>query len=133
MSKYYSLRRGSRIPEAFFARWTAEEDELLQKLEEEGVPMKERMVYFEDRTLRAVQLRSRKFKPPPKQAVPGAFTTEEDELMIEALEEGMPLIEISELLGRTRRGLRRRIKILEQQNQLDPPPEFLTGSKFQNS
>ena len=151
-SHYHYLISDKSLPKEYKRLYTAEEDELLQELDEAGIPWKERVTRFDNRTIPALQYRMKKLKEEekekekgggeeegegtqrseelegPKTQQAGKFTPKEDDDLIKALDLGMTLEEITELLGRSRRGVQRRIKALEQANRIaDRTPQISKG------
>ena len=127
-SHYRYLRRGLLRPKLYKAPWTAAEDKLLIELEEEGRPWKERVVLFDNRSLPAMQQRLKIIKP---ERIPiGNFTPEEDDTIVEALMSGKSMKEIAQSLGRSERGVQRRIKKLEKSNRLYPTPQIVSGRHY---
>ena len=125
-SQYTFLTRSPPLsaPQVVVQHYTAEEDELLLELAKAGVPWKQRLAYFEDRSLASIRtrytsLRRKQGKSSPR-ATPKSFTPEEDDFIIKAVESGTGLTEIGRLLGRKRGSIRSRILILENLNRLDP-------------
>ena len=115
---YYNLVRGYPAPKTFRRQWTAEEDKLLIELGEEGVPWEERVKFFDNRTLRSLKRQFRKLRSTnPEQK--GGFTTREDDLLIEALNAGKEIEEITQLLERSEQGVKRRIRKLRKSGRLD--------------
>ena len=125
--QYYYLNTDFSAPEEFKRRWTAEEDELIQNLTKAGVPWTESVTLFNNRSIAALRQRSLKFTSP--KFVLGGFTSKEDDLIVEALELGLSLDEISQLLERTIRGIRKRIKKLQQLNRIDVVVPQMAGRR----
>ena len=157
-SHYHYLISDKSLPKEYKRLYTAEEDELLRELDEAGIPWKERVTRFDNRTIPALHYRMKKLKEEekekekgggeeegeegeegeetqrseelegPKTQQAGKFTLKEDDDLIKALDLGMTLEEITELLGRSRRGVQRRIKALEQANRIaDRTPQISKG------
>ena len=126
-NRYRHLKRGSPAPKEFRRRYSAEEDELLLKLAEAGIPWEERVTYFDDRSHKSLEQRFTKIS---QTKVAGHFSSEEDSLLIEALETGMTVEEVSQLLERSIRGVQTRIRKLEQLNRLDPVLELVKGRTY---
>ena len=112
-NKYYMMSKVVSVPKTFHTQrpWTADEIELLLKLGKEGVPWKERVHFFNNRTLKALKERYKKLVP-PKPPPFGRFTSEEDNLIVEAVGLDKTTKEISQILGRTEQAVRRRKKKL---------------------
>lgn len=120
VGKYRSLTYDRSAPGVFQKKWTAEENELLLKLGKEGMPWKERVKFFDNRTLRALQTQYKKLVP-SRQPPPRLFTSEEDDFIIKAIDsDNMPVKDISLSLGRSIQGVHRRIRKLQESNRLDP-------------
>ena len=124
-SRYYYLTKDKSVPKVIYRPWTAEEDKLVVELVEAGVPLKERVKFFNDRTVEALEQRSKKLVPSPLR-----FSSEEDDLIIKALDSGMVTKEISQLLDRTTRAVNKRIKRLEQSNRIKPAPQIANNRRF---
>ena len=120
---YAYLKAGAKVPKKYVRNWTEEEDALLLELREAGMPIKEMVPRFHRRTERALLLRHNKLKPPPKGRL-GNYTPKEDAELIEALGLRMTVDEIADLIGRERRSVRRRIKMLEKSGQIERPPHI---------
>lgn len=122
-SRYKFLINGPRkAPEGVAKEFSAEEDKLLLELDKKGVPWKDRLRFFENRTLPAIQSRFVKITPLRSPAL-RKYTPEEDGLLREAIESGKTVEEISQLLGKKPLSVKRRIIKLEELGQLDPPPQ----------
>ena len=143
-SHYGSLMRDVPLAKTFLTHYTAEEDKLLLELAETGMPWKERAKLFEDRTVKSLKSRYRKIVSSDKGPAAaekkeegrsgGArehFTPEEDDLLVEALGNGMTRAEIAELLDRSELGVRNRINRLGESNRLDPTiPQVASGRHY---
>ena len=110
-----------QAPRRVVRKWTAEEDELLLELAKARVPWEERVTHFDSRTLGALTTRYEILKAPgtPREGLE-IFTSEEDDLIVEGIELGMTLVEISQLLDRSTPAIKRRKEKLRQLKRLDP-------------
>ena len=91
--------------------FTFEEDELLRELEERNIPWPQRVTFFNNRTLEALQERLEVLRSTPTRSG-SIFTPEEDDLIVEALEEGMKAEEIAQFLERTTKSVHHRVQRL---------------------
>lgn len=107
-----SLRRRYKVLIA--SDFTSEEDELLQELEEENIPWTERVTFFNNRSLDALQERLEDLKRSNPR-----FTPEEDDTIVEALELGMSVSEVVQLLKRAQTSVYARIRKLKTLGRLD--------------
>ena len=129
----YRSAKGDRfVPKRIIREWTTEENELLLRLAEEGIPWKKRVAFFDNRTLEAMQRQYTKVRTGPKpKPKPGIYTSEEDNLIVESLESGLTVIEIANLIGRKPRGVLKRIERLEQESRLKfTPPQIKTNRNY---
>ena len=126
--KYRYLIRGRSIPKTYKRRYTAEENELLIKLAEEGVPWEERVKFFDNRTLQALE--SQYTKIATSKSWPPVYTSEDDDSIIQSLKSGLPVEEIAELIGRKPLGVRRRIRKLEKLNRVEPAPQIAKYRRY---
>ena len=105
--------------------FTPEEDKLLLELEKEGVPWQERVTYFNDRNLDSLQKR---FKIGSSRSGRRKwYTSEEEDLIVEAVESGMTLEEICELVERSAGSIKDRVKILKKAKRLDESAKIAKG------
>ena len=119
--KYRYLTKGNPVPKRVQESWTAEENELLIRLAKEKVPWEGRVTFFKNRSLVALRNQSSKLASPTLHT--GKYNPEEDKILIEALESGMMADDITGLLNRNVKSIKRRMRMLEKQNKLDPPPQ----------
>lgn len=127
--RHYHVVKGYPAPREFRRLWTAEEDKLLLELGERDMSWEERVKLFNNRTLKALQLRYWKLTP-SNWTKKGRFTSEEDKAILEALGSGMEVEEISEMLDRSKRGVVRRIRKLEKLNRVNLRPERVKGRQY---
>ena len=121
-------------PSARNVQWTTEQDNYLLQLGEEGLPWNERTSLFNARfrtpstrrTSGALQKRY-SLLVTSKPARKGAFTPEEDDEIIKALNSGIPVEEIFQTLKRGKRSVKRRIKQLKKLNRVNP--ELQVGNR----
>lgn len=114
---YRYLTKGRPVPKTFRGFWTAEENELLLKLATDRMPWKERVKFFNGRTVMSLKQQYARLeapKPPPMRE----FTPEEDNLIVELLESGTSLKDIARRLNRSTKTIRNQRKRLEQLNLL---------------
>ena len=105
-NKYTNLLKGYSMPKKYYKSYTAEEDELILQLHKEGVPWKERVKFFNNRTLNALQNRL-------KALTSLNFTADEDELLLDLEKEDIPWKErLTYFNNRTLDELRKRFKDL---------------------
>ena len=89
------LKSRDSAPKEFRRKYSAAEDRLLLELTEAGIPWEERVTRFEDRSYWSLIQRLTKLTEPKTK---GNFTPEEDNLLIEALELGITVEEVSQLI-----------------------------------
>lgn len=127
--KYQHLHKDVKVPKAINRKWSAKENKLILKLAEEGVPWKERVKYFDNRSMKAVKNQFSKLMSPNPPRY-GNYTPEEDDEIAKALELGMTIEQIAQLLDRNIESVGRRIKILRRSNRLKLAPQIASGRPY---
>ena len=115
--QYRTLVNGTSVPKRYYGSYSAEEDELLLELDEARVPWKDRVKYFDNRSLPSLRSRLDILGSGPRQ-VRQKYTLEEDELIIQSTNSGKTIAEISRILERSEMGVRHRIDSLRRSNRL---------------
>lgn len=127
--KYRHLHEDVKVPKAIQRQWSTKENKLILKLVEEGVPWKERVKYFDNRSLKALKSQFTKLKspnPPPDEK----YTSEEDGEIVKALELGMTVEETAHLLDRNIKSVSKRITKLVRSNRRELAPQIAMGRPY---
>ena len=122
--RYNGLMRDPLAPKGRRGRiWTPEEDERLLELARTGIPWEEIAESLPGRSPEAIEGHYYKLLVQDKQAptiTRKRYTVEEDNILLEALEEGLSIIEVSRLLKRSKQSVYRRIVKLEKLERFNP-------------
>ena len=127
--KYQHLTGDVEVPKAVKRQWSTEENKLILKLAEEGVPWRERVKYFDDRSMKALKLQYTMLKS-RNPALYEKYTPEEDDEIVKALELGMTVEETAQVLERDIESVSKHITKLVQSKRLERAPQIAIGRPY---